>query len=239
MAVLTENESAIGKVRKDRDEDTDNENMDNENMDNENMDNENMDNEIKFSRITEKFLKLESELKKHGENVEETFINSFQQRIDINEIKCQLHILKENRTKENCCGVKKVIFDSHGIDGSEIHEGYVNECFKKISDYIDDGIFKRKFQEQNIYFGATYNPERRFKEHSRKQILVRGKENIISPLPFVHMNVLYQTGKMENAIDMETRLINRYFYARNVGKTSMGLLMNKSAYFVYVLKYIL
>lgn len=129
---------------------------------------------------------------------------------------------------------ERLVYKHPAIVANHIWRGNVNTCFGKIYRDIDGNSSKEDLKQS--YFGVTCDPERRIREHFRTLSNFSHVKRSDSQLqPPLYMNLLYRSSKMENAADMESRLLARFSGSRNAHGYSSGLLYGKPAYFVYLL----
>jgi len=126
---------------------------------------------------------------------------------------------------------ERLVFKHPLIQSDKIWKGNVEECHREISKFVEKEMNKNELR--TAYFGATYDPERRMREHLRSVSMLQLKDSKLEP-PF-YMNILYRTCKMESAADLENRMIKNFPMGRNRHVYSAGLLWGKPTYFVYML----
>lgn len=126
-----------------------------------------------------------------------------------------------------------LVFKHDEILSDDVWRGDVKICFDNICKELPrDPAFGYNTYDcgQLQYFGATSNPEERIKAH------IKNDNNILGLK--MNMRILYATHKLENAAEMETRLIKRYSpISKNIKQVSSGLPYGKPSYFVYMLRY--
>jgi len=194
------------------------------------------------SDLQQQLVALENHVAELSFEVESLNAESMMQTIK-HEALIDMVLSRETQKRNGIAWKERLVFKFAEIHADSVWRGDVNSVYRHLVEQIEWQKDDNNTHNNNnhMYFGATFNPERRLTEHGRNFGVFSndemGKTLLTSKRKLMRMDILYHTTRMEKAADLEGRLLTRFPMSSNTSRTSQGLIFGKPSYFVYMLRF--